>query len=342
MKKRFAVLITALLLTGCVPNWSGTMGGTPCNPETEAGETHIATDTSDALTHEVVSTGPGEPHPSETNDDSSHYPNAAAKVMQFDDLTVELENAISRLRRETEYANNPMEFGTYIYDIYSVFVDMLDYRESLDYFNESKEYPLGERGFVRILITAGSVFTEGGTCFRVIEFNADSFHPHMLHLQVFNNETVNSQNIYNYWSGEGGVEGKIVHYSFHHDQDRLYLTVIHKEKRTDGSDCYILVNYKIDGNAANNYDALRKEISNGTWTIRDDSSSENWTVLRVAYSGVSWFDGYNFDNDSQLCFEDNMLTIILNNKEKDEISLIFRDGFWDLLALPSSTSRDSS
>ena len=59
----------------------------------------------------------------------------------------------------------------------------------------------------------------------------------------------------------------------------------------------------------------------------------NYTTISVpeeAFLPAIWWE---LEYDSQEFFNDNMLTIILNNEVKDELLLEFKNGFWEVIAV---------
>ena len=333
MKKTFAIIIACVLLVGCGSSEGENAEVSSGDPAALISETYHGVGDSDTMASEAVSEGSVDSSPESTGSIDSDSQNTMPGSTTYGDIANEFENAIERTRREAIFASDYTEFGAYIYEIYGIFTEMLNYEESLADFEASKEYVVEERFGSKVSIDVVSVFTDGATGYRVFGFGADAFPPNLLRIQIFDKDTVESQHLYYYWSGEGGAEGGIVYCGFLRDSDRLFLIIIHKEKRVDGIDSYSLVNYEIEGRMIRNHNALKEEVLEDKWQVTSEVSLDDQTVLRIAYGGVSYFEGYDFDNDSRICFEDNKLTIALCNEDKDEISLLFSGGFWEVLEI---------
>ena len=102
---------------------------------------------------------------------------------------------------------------------------------------------------------------------------------------------------------------------------------------------YRIVNYELDGREIRNYNALREGVvSNNVWTVIEefyDSVNDNEYLPYSVITRVLLTDTYNEtlsqDTNGQLSFEGNKLTITMENDAKDEIFLLFVDGFWEVV-----------
>ena len=331
MNKVFVIIVALMLLAGCGSNegeGAGIYLDESAYIESEAG---LGTRAPDIVTSESEGIEPIDSHPDTADNTDSDMPDFTQESSAYESLKAEFEKTLERTRQEGIYASNYVEYGVYIYELYSIFAEMLNYRESLDDFDTSRVYVIDESVGREITIVLGTVFTDGDTGYKVFEYGADGFPPNLLQIQIFDKETVDSQLLYSYWSGEGGVSGKIVYYSFRQDSGRLFLTVVHKEKRALEHDSLSLVNYEINGRTISNYDALKEDAPEGKLRVTSRAAVGNYTVLCISYGSVGWHEGYDIDNDSQLRFEDNEFSFILNNEEKEEITLLFGDGFWEVI-----------
>jgi hypothetical protein len=250
------------------------------------------------------------------------------------ELRTDFNRGIERAKWEIVHGDKAWDLISCIAGIRESFANMLSYRQSLDDFDESMEFEFDDRFGSKISIDVGSVFTDGETHYRILTFSSDNFADIRLYIQVFDEETVVAQCIYKYWSGEGGVEGRIEFCGFQQDTDKVYLVIIHSEC-VIGHNSYCLINYEIMDREIKNYGALREKIAYGIWTVEeefviDESIPFEAKITKVA-CGRAWKELLNFDNNSQLFFEDNTLAIILDNDEKDEISLLLKDAFWEVI-----------
>jgi len=279
-----------------------------------------------------------------------HTPELAAPVFEqqpapeLDDPDAEVFYALkAEFERNLELAGGEedgywdwSEVWEYRRECQSIFEEMLDYRQSLDYFNESmpllcKNELLNPLGHIDIW----PVFSDGETNYRVLEFWAQGWPPYrMVYIQIYDEMSVESH-IVDVYVNEGGVLDEIIYCGFEQAQNKTYLTIIHKVTTVDPIRIrFKFANYEIYGKEIRNYNALSEEFSNTIWRV----SGSYFDYYELTYTELCYVPGrpyelsdYSWCFNTQYSFENNILTITMDNEEKDEISLLFNDGFWEVV-----------
>jgi len=218
----------------------------------------------------------------------------------------------------------------------TAFEELLNHRQSLYDFRESMDYIYGNDSFGKVSIEVEATFTSGGINYRVLTYAADSLAATRMYIQFYDDETINSKCVYVYYNDADEV-GKILYCGFQHDSYKSYLIIISKGYSLGASYRYYVINYEIDGNNIRNYGALRKEVSDDIWIVRGVSVSDETipfdaVLTRLTHSYLpDTVEIYNLDIDSKLTFESNKLVIVLNNDSEDGITLLFENGFWEIV-----------
>ena len=353
MKRTITVLLTILLLSGCSQSAPvSTEPGTQDTPPSRTVSTEVtAPDSPPRETAGMELTTPDTPPretvsaPQITPDIFELSPPDALvgidldnpnryKEKPYDELKADFENYIELARQEPV---NDYFILLFQKESLLIFEEMLNHRHSLEDFSESIEYPYEVYTGYTIYIDVGPVFTDGKTTYRVLEFTAHRHISIRVYVQIFDEESIRALLVYSYYS-EGGVGGETIHCGFIQDYNENYLIIIHKETNyAAGIIKYYLVNCMLEGKEIIKYHALNKEFSKGIWTVSGESNAINYepTSTIISYSEVAFWPEHWWDleYDSQESFKDNTFTIILNNDAKDEISLLFDDGFWEVIAV---------
>ena len=250
----------------------------------------------------------------------------------YEELKAEFEKYIEIAR------NSPVDdYNIYLQQMeaFVIFKEMLNHRQSLEDFRDSIEFafPDEELSGYSVLIDVDSVFKDGSNTYRVLRFTAHRYISRLIYIQIYDEESLVSHYVYGYIE-EGGIGGEIVYCGFKQEHGKTYLVIIHREDNPNTTE-YYLVNYEIDGNEIHKYNALKNEVAKGIWNISETNHwGERGMHIRVAYSDwveeeEDWWSILDINNHAS--FENNKLTIVLENEEKDEISLIFKDGFWEVV-----------
>jgi len=296
VKKAVIILVVLLIIAGCARS-------EPIN-------------TGESEPEQSVSVGAEpKPVPNVPINTKPDTPESEADV--YFSLKDELALNITSMETSPDPSNHAGEFV-------NVFVEMLGYRQSLEDFNETMDLT-NDGVYCAGRIDVWPVFSYGGTNYRVVKLRVDTIANEKMYIQIYDDESIESQWIYEY-QNEGGTEGKIVYCEFVHDVDKAYLVIIHEESSIDTSNSYYLVNYEINGYELGNYNALSWEFSNHAWTVSENIYIYYHSELKRTKITpmISQFPAY----DCQYAFEYSIFAVSLNNKNKDEISLIFHDGFW--------------
>lgn len=266
--------------------------------------------------------------------DPATVPNSPATERDnaYLELKAEFYRAIEHAKKGSSGEYIDPEVTTHLDEGRKYFEEMLQYRQSLDDFSQTTEIVYSEKHGSKVLIAAEPIFVAGDTNYRLIMFSADNLSAVRVYLQFFNENSLKSQCIYVYYIDPNDSE--IIYSDFQQDAENLYLTIIQKERNYDTSaDNYYLVNYKIDEAEITNYSALKKAISQDGWTIDevsivDDSIPLQVSVTKIAYE-LAEPELFDPNIGSKASFQKNKLTIALNIEAKNEISLLFKDGFWE-------------
>ena len=338
MRRVMAVFLFVLLMTGCT-------NSTPSETESldivSDEPTMITLNTVDITPSEaidipsnIMETFPGEIV--NTESDAPEAPpvetdNASPDSIERKDY-YELK---AEFEKEIEKAIQKDEIG-YAWGIMQVFEEMLNYRESLEDINKELGSFYSKSDDFKMWIYEAAVFSAGNTNYRVLMFGAWNIPLDGLYIQVYNDEYVESYKLRQYVH-EGGTYDSMLYCGFIQETNKNYLVIIDKTYHEASDDTtYTLVNYEINGKDINNYTALKEDVSTGVWTVKEIyDESYNTTSVRISFSHValwpdSWWDpGY----DSEESFSGNAFTIFLNNQGKDEVTLLFSDGFWEILAI---------
>jgi hypothetical protein len=82
------------------------------------------------------------------------------------------------------------------------------------------------------------------------------------------------------------------------------------------------------------YCALVNDLSEGIWIVEEVLASDIYTPCGIA-KGVTQISNTHpwlYETiHKDPTFVDDILTIFLDNEENDEISLLFKDGFWAVI-----------
>ncbi|MDR0490791.1 MAG: hypothetical protein LBH28_06065 [Oscillospiraceae bacterium] len=307
--KKIAFILIVLLLAGCSPS---KRVDTEINSPNTTPSKPVGTDTSSP---DTVPSGNGDA--SSDNDAKNEYYK----------LKTEFENEIHLATQETR--------SGYPFEILQTFEEMLQYRQSLEDVNEEMGHFYSEQyDDFQMSIDVKAVFSDGKTNYRILLFSAWYLPLDRMFIQIYDEEYFESRRFGDYIH-EGGQGKEILYCCYIQEPNKNYLVIINKDYNYAGdSVSYDLVNYEIDGKEISNYVALEQEISKGMWNI-DRVYSDYYEVIsaEISYSDSEFWLGYllNLGYGSQETFVDNTFTIVLNNESKDEISLLFKDGFWEVI-----------
>jgi len=245
---------------------------------------------------------------------------------------IEFENAIEfAVQKSMSYASKVRGIELdYDWGILQSFEEMLQYRESLEDANESLGLLLSERYDFPVWISDVAFFTDGGINYRLLLFGSLGLPLDRLYIQIYDNVYYEFCSFGDYVH-EGGTSQSLLYSIFLQDSDRNYMVIIDKEEHeaTETITHYI-TNYEIKGMDIVSYIALKEELSEGIWQVTGESRYyDHLSSVKIYNSDTrSWPENWW---SSQETFEDNIFTIILNNESRDEISLLFQDGFWEVI-----------
>ena len=348
MKRIIAVLLIALFMTGCTPSEiiNNDLNSSDTTPNSAVNISPSISETTQPTPNETVTVSPSitdkiQLTPNELVDTGSDNPNANTEKnytkKTYAELKAEFENNIEQARQE------PVDdYDVFLYHEESriIFEEMLNRKQSLEDFNGSIEYPHEKYSGYNLSIDVGSVFTDGKTTYRILMFTAHRYINRRMYIQIYDEESITSQLVFDYMA-EGGLGGETSYCGFIQDLGKNYLIIIHRsDDYSVGTFQYYLVNYEIDGKEIRIYNAVNGDFSKGIWTVSEinNDNKEHYEITStkiVCYDRAFWIENW-LDLKilgSQEFFEDNILTIILNNESKDEISLLFKDGFWEVIAV---------
>jgi len=286
------------VLSGCAP-----VGNDACEPEvTPSGE---------------ASTDP-EPTPSETAIFEPTAPTSEAK--DYYELKAEFERII-----ELAYAEEPRAPWGHADEIRTIFEEMLNYRQSVDDYNESMD--IDENRYMG-WINVWPVFTDGETNYRILEVYVHGYVDFRvyMYIQIYDETSIESHCIYMFMSEFAGI----AYCDFRQESNKTYLIIIKRQTYPEYISNYFLVNYEISGKEVRNYNTLKEEFTNSIWTVSKDVYDDYFQVTRIEVDSMINKPSKHGEY-SQWSFEDNILTITLDNEAKDEISLLFKDGFWEVV-----------
>jgi len=309
MKKIAAVIILVSVLTGCVPQ----------GDNTEYSIEDIMTDLSMIITpNEVLNTVSNSPY----TDVEKGY----------EELKNEFFNNLEFAKQEASKEDSGGDVIAYLAQSRRVFEKMLDYWESLEDFNETIIFTYSERHDLNLSIDIKPVFTEGNSNYRVLSLAADNLAMTRMYVQIFNDEFLESQYVYVYQVDADEI-GEIVYCDFKEGLDKTHLVIIHK-KQLLGSYSYCLATYELGWKELFNYNALRKELPGKSWIVKeelifDESISLEVVVARISHVNMHGYPWYSSENDSQIIFVNNELTIILGSYNKEELTLLLENGYWE-------------
>ena len=335
MNRRFMHLICFALLIATLASCSGTSSefseGPDISYDTEQSPRDSTPNetTDNNLGIPSVSTPiPNESDINETNNSDEKSQGSDYSKLTYDELKAEFEKNIERARQKPVDDNN---IYLHQWECLLIFEEMLNHRQSLDDFSEYVEFPYETYTGYTVSVNVDSVFSDGKTTYRILKFTAHRYIRRRMYIQIYDEETLISQYVYGYLV-EGGIGGEIVYSGFQQEQNKTYFAIVHRED-TPTTTNYYLINYEIDGKVFHKYNALRDEVRKGIWTISEaDYWSDGAMNIRVSYSDwseeESWWTFSGVENHAS--FENNKLTIVLENEYKDEISLIFENGFWEV------------
>ena len=246
--------------------------------------------------------------------------------MSYDELEVEFENNIELAKQE-----DLCGWDVFIYQskAHMIFQKMLNHRQSLEYFSESIEFMHIAWNGHSMSIDIGPIFTHDNITYRILHFSGHRFINRTIYIQIYDDEFIASMHVYDYMV-EGGTFGEIIHIGFVQDSDKVYLIIVHREDNACGYATYYLVNYKINGKEITKYRAFGEEITKGIWNIGGSRPFEDKTNIRVSYYGIDYV--LLIMDFTEETFEENILTITLNNEAQNEISLQFKNGLWEVIA----------
>ena len=284
-----------------------------------------------------------------TPSETSQYVPSETTITDTPSPDTEVQDAYNALKAEFE--NNieliKQAYGTYKDNSYplwfdytdrsrELFEDMLNFRQSLDYFDVSTRFPYGDDGYSALQIDVNPVFAVGETNYRIITYHSGWPPAKYVYIQIFDEKYADAHFIATSYH-EGGLNEILAYCDFYQESGRTYLIVakaINNVAMMYTSPDYRIVNYELDGREIRNYNALNKEISDSVWTVIEAFYDNEYTPYKAA-TRILLTDLYtgtlSQDTDGQLTFEGNRLTITLDNDAKDEISLLFVDGFWEVV-----------
>ena len=346
--KKIAVLLIVLLMAGCAP--SEPVSVKTSSPDTAPSKPFsIETDSPDATPSGPVSVETSSPDtaPSKPFNIETDSPDAAPSEPDNSDRNNEEKNDYYELKTEFEREIELKVQGTYVgyaWGIFEAFEEMLQHRQSLEDVNEEMGRFYSEQyDDFRMTVDVTAIFTYGKINYRILLFSAWYLPLDRMYIQIYDDEYFESRCI-NEYIHEGGIYQIMLYCGFIQDTDKNYLVIINKEYN-DAVDIvnYYLVNYEVDGKDINNYAALKQDVSKGMWKVNGIFND----YYEMASTKISYSNAYDkfgleywgeMDYDSQESFEDNVFTVIgtflyQDNELEDEISLLFMDGFWEVMAL---------
>ena len=258
--------------------------------------------------------------------------------MAYNELMAEFEkNAEIKQLQYLNHDPDILHWTYYSSESRRCFEEMLYYRQSLDDFNEYMRFPNVDADYAGVLIDAKPIFSVGETSYRIITFDAGWPPMTYMYIQIFDDEYLETHLVETFVY-EGGGYSNIAYCDFHHQSGRTYLIIVKKVVHLvvrNISPEYHLVNYELNGRDLRNYNALHKGSSDSTWTIINEFYDNDFTsvetVTRILLT-AAYTETLSQDVDGQISFEGNKLTITMENDARDEISFLFVDGFWEILA----------
>ena len=302
MKKTIVILILVLFVAGCSAS----------KPD--------STDLSvpDVMPSESANASLSLPDvmPDESANDSQNSSNANLEKTFFE-LRAEFENNIElKMQAFNNGSSSDTHWTTYSANNIGVFEEMLSCRQGMEEFNEWIKAPsLG--------IDVEASFVDEDTNYRIIKYFPGYPPIFRMYIQIFDEDSIESQLVYAY-QHEGGIEGDIPYCGFRQGYNSVYLIIIHRVYGVNASPGYCLINYELDGTEIRNYNALREEILESPWTLKEELT--DWGIV---FTKISHDKSHDLSGNHIMAFEDDVLVLIVNNEEKDEISLLFSDGYWE-------------
>jgi len=319
MKRTVTVLLLIILVAGCTPH-------EPIGTETNS---------PDMIPSETVSTETGAPDATPGEPENIDPGNDEKNV--FYDLKTEFENEIKQAALGISY--------DWAWGIGRTFEEMLQYRQSLEDINEEFGAIYNERyDDFWMSIDVREVFTDGKTNYRIVLFSTMYLPYERMYIQIYDEEHFESKCIGEY-AQEGGSYEEVLYCSFINESNKNYLIIIEKEYYAVYEYAiirYYLVNYEIDGLIIKNYTALKEDGPIGIWYF-DELFSDYYGKASIRISYYDMTQGSNeaeyygsLDHYCRESFKNNKFTIMRtvndqDNKSKDEISLLFKDGFWEII-----------
>jgi len=335
---------------------------TGCNATDDTGGNLVLTPSAESVSQPVFESNPPSPQPksddlkvtetekplSENIDsDPDTLINMPAGVESTvpDNQGNESEKSYDELKDEFERIVEIAESGVEIsiWEIAKIFEEMLNFRQSVEYFSESLEFSGWRYSYGKPSIVVGSIFTDGNVNCRVITLFG-LLPVHRIYVQIFDEESIQSQCIYAYYI-EGGASGGKIHFDFRQHPEKILLNMIFWEYSIAWSDLdetyegynhyVIMVNCEISGNEITYYSALRNNISDGIWKIEKVLLNDTFLFSDpIVVTQISQTCSWPFETiNEEPTFEDDILTIVLNNADNDKISLLFIDGFWEVVEI---------
>ena len=302
MKKTITILMLILFMTGCSTS-------KPVSTELSIQE---------AMPSESASTSPNnlDAMPSESANTSPSNLDANQEKTFFE-LKAEFEDNIELEKQAlSSGSSSDTHWTTYSANNIRVFEEMLDCRQGMEDFIEWIKTS-------QLRINVEASFVDGGTNYRIIKYFPGYPPIFRMYIQIFDEDSLESQLVYAY-QHEGGIEGDIPYCGFQQGYNSVYLIIIHRVYGINTTPGYYLINYELDGKVIRNYNALREEISDSSWELM-----EELTNLGVIVTKITRDNRLDLSNSHIMAFDDNVLVLIVNNEEKDEISLLFGDGYWE-------------
>jgi hypothetical protein len=346
VKRKIAALLLVLFLAGCSPAMPGAGTGSPDTypslsdntvPEATATTPNESISTESSIPPSTAPSFPGDVIGGHDGDyliyfspaDTSHKDTSTADqdTRSYSELKTDMENEIDKATRGV---NNDYAWG-----LVRVFEEMLRHRESIEDVNEGfGRFYSGLYEDFGMYIAEVAVFSDGTTNYRVLLFGSWYIPLDYLYLQIYNDEYCEVQHISSY-DREGGSYGEMLYCAFVSGSDRNNLVVIDKiyHEASNTIDYYV-TGFQVSGIEIIYTTALKEEVTKEVWTVKGPGNHilENKSI-HVFYSNAAfWPERYWISDYGSLeSFENNTFTIQLNNTDKDKISILFKDGVWEVV-----------
>jgi len=365
IKKVVAVLIITLLVTGCtsgvqinietgspdiMPSEAASVepsapGSTPSESISQKPNT---TDSSPSATANTSPNAPETTTPSPNEPVGTSLSRSEANAQKsYDELKAEFEDAIDQMKKAySDYEAVDHHWTYYSQFAAKMFEEILCCRESLEDFNEQVKFPLGNDGYIHVLIDVKPVFMGVETNYRIITFDPIYLPWETVYIQVFDDNDVETY-IIDGFLRDSGIWEFIEYSTFCQDLSNNYLIVISVQYFDTTLDdeaglvAFSIVSFKLEGDRIINYHALKDEKSTDIWTVKktDDSSFRSTSITNhIGRARIEITNSFNWPlvnyTAFQTSFDNSTFTIYIKNEEVDElVSLLFKNGFWEVVEI---------